>query len=39
MTRSDWDHVGMIVKKPGGDLSETYLLESLFPEVLLDKLS
>ena len=26
-TRSDWDHVAMVVKKPGGTLAETYLLE------------
>jgi hypothetical protein len=38
MTRSDWDHVGIVVKKPGGSLSETYLLEALAPKVLRDKL-
>jgi hypothetical protein len=38
-TRSDWDHVGIVIRKPGGMPHEVYLLEALSPKVLRDELA
>merc|ERR1711998_64964 len=41
-TRSDWDHVGIVIRKPkskGGKPHEVYLLEALSPKVLMDPLN
>jgi len=32
-TRSDWDHVAMVFRKPGGKPHEVYLVEALNPKV------
>ena len=40
MNRADWDHVGVVVRKPDGfttKLTDIYLLEALHPKVVLKK--
>jgi len=38
-TRSDWDHVGIVIRKPGGKRSDVYILEALAPTVCMDPLA
>jgi len=38
-TRSDWDHVGMVIRKPGGKPSDVYIVEAMNPKVEIAYLS